>query len=211
MGPSTNSWKTWVRKEDAYVACRDNFREFKVSLHASGTWRVAITEEALRERPNLVPSGADRVLRKWHPSVAEFPAIVAFQLVVPRESLYILPAQRADWPTQVVFAEPSPDTSELSVVSIVVVRDTKPMRVSLPTRGAVIGVLPLGKDRSVQIVAEFQAEGNFRSVLENGITRLRAQTDAPLPPNGVVILFGEKREPDIPWLVALPVDSVREG
>jgi hypothetical protein len=209
IGPSTNSWKVWVRKEDAYVACRDNFREFKVSLHASGTWRVAVTEEALRSRADLVPPGTDRVLKKWRPSVGDTPAIIGFQIVVPRESLYLLPSQRADWPTKVVFAEPSPDSEDLTVVSIVVVRDTKPMRVSLPVRGAVIGVVPLGGGRTVQLVAEYQKERDFRGVLNDSLARIKAQNMKPVPPGAVVILFGEKHEPDFPWVAAVPADPIR--
>ena len=209
MGPSTNSWKLWVRRKDAYVACRDNFREFKVSLHASGTWRVAVTETALRSRPDLVPAGNDRALKKWRPPIADTPAIIAFQIVVPRESLYLPPSQRAAWPTKVVFTEPSPDADDLTVVSVVVVRDTKPMRVSLPVRGAVIGVVPLGAHRTIQLVAEYQPERDFRSVLNDSLVEVKTQNTQPVPPDAVVVLFGQKHQPHCPWFVAVPADAIR--
>ena len=41
-GPSTHSWRVWVQDQDVYVKCRDNLRELKVSLHASGIWAGGI-------------------------------------------------------------------------------------------------------------------------------------------------------------------------
>ena len=34
-GITSNSWKIWAKKSGAYIACRDNFKETKVSLHTS--------------------------------------------------------------------------------------------------------------------------------------------------------------------------------
>src|SRR5215208_7794203 len=78
-GPSNNSWKVWVHGQDAYVACRDNFEGFKVSLHASGIWRLGFTQEFAQARPDIVPEGEDRVWKKWKPTLDEAnPALVAF-------------------------------------------------------------------------------------------------------------------------------------
>jgi hypothetical protein len=36
-GLTSNSWRVRVeQKSELYIACRDNFKEIKVSLHASG-------------------------------------------------------------------------------------------------------------------------------------------------------------------------------
>lgn len=57
-GASSNSWKLWtVPAGDVYVACRDNFRDMKVSLHASGRWRLGFTERAINGRPDLLTPG----------------------------------------------------------------------------------------------------------------------------------------------------------
>jgi hypothetical protein len=40
-GMSSNSWRFWTEPAgDAYLACRDNFKEGKLSLHTSGRWRM---------------------------------------------------------------------------------------------------------------------------------------------------------------------------
>ncbi len=38
-------------------ACRDNFKEAKVSLHTSGKWRMGFTIEALGQEPELSATG----------------------------------------------------------------------------------------------------------------------------------------------------------
>src|SRR5271167_2796153 len=55
-GPTSNSRKLWAnRKGDVYIACRDDFKEAKVSLHASGRWRMGFTASALIKNVNLPP------------------------------------------------------------------------------------------------------------------------------------------------------------
>jgi hypothetical protein len=55
-GLTSNSWKLWAnRKGDVYIACRDNFKEAKVSLHASGRWRMGFAASALIKKVNLPP------------------------------------------------------------------------------------------------------------------------------------------------------------
>jgi hypothetical protein len=36
-GITSNSWKIWATKSGVYIACRDNFKETKVSLRISGS------------------------------------------------------------------------------------------------------------------------------------------------------------------------------
>ena len=51
-GKSSNSWRFWTEGAgDAYVVCRDNFKEGKISLHASGRWRIAWDEKAVAKNP----------------------------------------------------------------------------------------------------------------------------------------------------------------
>jgi hypothetical protein len=47
-----NSWKCWVgKKGDVYIICRDNLKDAKVSLHASGRWRMALEERVRTKYP----------------------------------------------------------------------------------------------------------------------------------------------------------------
>ena len=65
-GLSSNSWRFWTeRSGDAYLACRDNFQNMKVSLQASGRWRMAYTAEAVAENPARVPPAENRAWEVW--------------------------------------------------------------------------------------------------------------------------------------------------
>jgi hypothetical protein len=62
-GLTSNSWIVWTSKRgDVYISCRDNFTEAKVSLHASGRWRMAFTETAVAENSNLLSREGKRTL-----------------------------------------------------------------------------------------------------------------------------------------------------
>lgn len=77
-GASTNSWKLWVRRDEAYLACRDNFREFKLSLHASGIWGLAFTSEAVTRNSALQTPDEDRLIRRWTPDLTSEAVITGF-------------------------------------------------------------------------------------------------------------------------------------
>ena len=73
---------------DTYVICRDNFREFKVSLHASGVWRVAFTEKAFKATPLLQKQKGDRVLHRRKPDLSkESKTEVGFQIAILNSGL----------------------------------------------------------------------------------------------------------------------------
>ena len=84
-GVTSNSWKLWAGKNgDVYIACRDNFKEAKVSLHASGRWRMGFTTEALTKSPNLPLGGRDRAWEVWDKPPPTLPnTTIAFRLVFP--------------------------------------------------------------------------------------------------------------------------------
>src|SRR5438132_10784740 len=96
-GLTSNSWRFWTTSAgDAYLARRDNFNNMKVSLHASGRWRMAFTSEALAANPSLVPVGADRAWEVWDEPPAVLPeTVAAFRLIFPTRELAVEPEQRA--------------------------------------------------------------------------------------------------------------------
>lgn len=61
-------WRLWVHGDDVYLAARHMEQTCKVSLHASGLWRIAWTAEA---NPGSA-TGGDRLIRRWQspPNVA---------------------------------------------------------------------------------------------------------------------------------------------
>lgn len=53
-------WRMWVQGDDVYLGVRDALNAYKISLHASGIWRVAQVRELERDDPQ-----ADRLMFKW--------------------------------------------------------------------------------------------------------------------------------------------------
>jgi hypothetical protein len=95
-GLTSNSWTLWAnRKGDVYISCRDNFKEAKVSLHASGRWRMGFTSAALAKNPNLVPLEGNRAWEVWDQPPPQLPNVtIAFRLYFPTSELAVRPEQR---------------------------------------------------------------------------------------------------------------------
>jgi hypothetical protein len=204
---STNSWRVWTHRNDAYIACRDNFREFKVSLHASGKWRLGVTATAIEECPDLLAEGVDRAWHKWAPDLSDpTRAFIAFQLLVPEEGLYLTNEQRGDWPPSVVFIETLKAADQVTIVSVVVA----PSKAHLQAEGALLAVLPLGAHRTVQIFGSYQSDEYIRPMLLTGYAEARRKIGQVLPETGTIILQGIRPE-GIPWLSALPARFERSS
>jgi hypothetical protein len=212
MGPSTSSWKLWVRKDDIYVACRDNFSGFKVSLHASGIWRVGFTREFALERTDIVPEGQDRVMKKWMPRL-DMPnqAVIGFQIVAPAASLYVRGDSRKTWPSSVVFVEPPSDAGQMVVMSVAVVPSQQPVVPKSEVTGGV-AVVPIGNDRSVQLVATYEDVGDMLQLIERAWEHAVHQPGGlpALPDNGVFCVHGNRGE-DVPWFSAVPFRRIASG
>src|SRR5262249_23218367 len=109
-GVTSNSWRCWAQKGDVYIVCRDNFREAKVSLHASGSWHMAFTEQATKNNPYLAALNRNRFWRIWPEPPAQLPNVVpAFRLFFLTSELAIPQNQRksAGW-KDVIFIEAAP-------------------------------------------------------------------------------------------------------
>ncbi len=206
---SSNSWVVSVEKKgDIYVACRDNFREVKVSLHASGRWRLALTEQAVKARPDLLPPGADRVWDRWAPPPDhDSRLVIAFQVVFPSRELYVRPEQRTGW-KPMVFVEPSSDPDKMVVVSTCVVPSLA--AVQPPPDGTPFGVLaviPIDERRSVQLVATYEAAAPFEQVRNDAMEAQKRRfgvVPGTVPDDAVMVLWGAK--PDgARWLTAARV------
>jgi hypothetical protein len=210
-GPSTNSWKVWIRGEDAYVACRDNFREIKVSLHASGIWRLGFTEQFAQSNRDVVPPDKDRAWKKWRPTLDDkHRMVIAFQIVCPVASLYLSPKDRAKWPTNIVFVEPAPTEVEMTVLSVCVVLGQDALAFNPETRGAVVAILPVGNDRTLQVVVTHEKIGDIPKLFSDAFRKMLGQLtpDRQLPDEGVFFLLGN-RGADIPWVGAVPFRHIR--
>jgi hypothetical protein len=206
IGASSNSWKIWVRGGHVYVKCRDNFSEFKVSLHSSGEWRFALTDEAVRARPDLRRSDGDRVLSRRTLSDGDFSTVqVGFQIIMLRHSLYLNRSHRKKWPPTVVFVEEPELETDITVLSVTVVPGRDPIKLPAGTYGIVVGLLALDADRSVQVTATQESGDNIRPLLRAAFEH----TSHLRPPNvsDEAVLFTWGNRPDgVPC-----VTSVRHG
>lgn len=67
------------RHGDIYISSSDSSKDIKVSLHASGVWRMAMTEES----GIVIPETGDRLLHRWsRPKPATETLTVAFTICV---------------------------------------------------------------------------------------------------------------------------------
>jgi hypothetical protein len=209
-GASTNSWKVWVHKDDIYVACRDNFSGIKVSLHASGIWRVGFTQEFAQARSDIVPEGQDRIMKKWKPKLdGAQQVIIGFQIIAPIGSLYLGAKDRKKWPSSVVFIEPPSDIGKAVVISVAVVFSLQPVIGQPGMEGGVIAVLRVRNDRSVQLVATFEDVKDTLGLIENTWKNVIQNPNkiASFPDSGIFCVHGNHGE-DVPWFCAVPFCSI---
>ena len=78
-GLTSNSWRFWTEKSGIYIACRDNFRAAKVSLHTSGRWRMGFNEEAKKKYPSLIPADRNRAWDVWDETPPQLPQTVDYR------------------------------------------------------------------------------------------------------------------------------------
>ena len=195
-GFTSNSWRFWTeRSGDAYLACRDNFQNMKVSLHASGRWRMAFTSEAIARNPALVPVGGGRAWEVWDEPPPVVPDIVvAFRLIFPTRELAVRPEQRTtrQW-RDTVFIEAAPaDSGKLTAVTLFVTADDPELRHhSEPSFR--LASLELTADRRAQVVAHAEVENQMPDMIANARTRaleLAAAAGVEMPEMGYLYMFG---------------------
>jgi hypothetical protein len=205
-GFSSNSWKVWVKGNDVYVACRDTLKEFKVSLHASGIWRLGLTEQAVRARPDLIKPGTDRVMKKWSPPLDEA-VTKAFYVVTTPWSLHVEPKDRSSWPKSVLFIEPEVKGAEFISICVTVARTREPLAIANGVRAVVLGVLPLPDDRSVQVLAMYEPAEPIAELISQGLSRVSDEVKEALSDGHHIALFGERSD-NVPWITMISVRRI---
>lgn len=83
----STTWKVWIpgKKSDVYVAAREMGRDFKVSLHESGSWQLGFVEGFLERelRPEDVDSTPSRHIEVWSRPPELLPGVTrALQVLV---------------------------------------------------------------------------------------------------------------------------------
>jgi hypothetical protein len=195
-GLTSNSWGLWANKKgDIYIVCRDNFKETKVSLHASGRWRMGFTTESLAKNPNLVPLEKNRAWEVWDKPPPQLPNVtIAFRLFFPTSELAVSPEQRQpeQW-REVVFIEPAPPgTGKLTALTLFVTNaDVEPKHESEPSFR--LASLAVGRNMHAQLVAHAEAEGNVPKIIERTAAHAQVEVRASgqkLPAEAYLYVLG---------------------
>jgi len=193
---TSNAWRMWVNKAgDVYLACRDNMRETKVSLHTSGRWRMAFTSEAIAKRPDLLKPGQDRAWEVWDEPPETLPdTVVAFRLLFPTSELALRPHHReSDAWSKVICIEPAPP-SKMSVVTLFITNsDANIVHGTEPSFR--LASIALSTGRWAQLVAHYDPQGNVHDIIRDGLTRGAGQMDPAMlkrwPATGYAYFFGQ--------------------
>jgi len=87
------TWKLWTPsgKSDVYLACRPLGGKLKASLHQSGCWQVAYSQEFFQENvEGHISSQQDRFLERWpRPRLIAPGVTLAFRIVTPYSAVTI--------------------------------------------------------------------------------------------------------------------------
>jgi hypothetical protein len=171
----------------------------KVSLHASGRWRMAFTHQAVQQNPRLVPPCSDRAWEVWNEPPPTLPdTVIAFRLLFFTSELAVRPGQRLTktWKDTVFIEAALPDSGRLNVVTFVVTKDDPDLRHDSQA-GVRLASLPLNEGRRAQLVAHGEPVADHSTAIGRAREAALAQATAKgiaVPDEGYLYLFGN--EPD---------------
>jgi hypothetical protein len=185
----------WANSGQLYIACRDNFKEVKVSLHSTGRWRMGFTAQAIANRPDLVKANENRAWEVWNEPPATVPnVVVAYHFIFPTAALAIHPEDRklSDW-NKVIFIEAGQVGKALTVVTLLITNDgTDLLRGTRPS--FLLASLPVGNGRYAQLMAHAEPEGSIPGVISDGLIasrELATRQGIELPSNAYTYLHGK--------------------
>jgi hypothetical protein len=195
---TSNSWRCWAeQKGDVYIACRDNFKECKVSLHASGSWQMGFTEEGYKKCSHLLPENRIRHWQIWPKPLPIAPDVVmAFKLLFPSSELAVLPAKRraAQWKdTVLIGAAPA---AYMTVVNLSI---TKGQQLNFdPGPTLCLASLDMGNGRRAQLIVSWNPEGDTIKLIDRAVSEVldmakKAGKWSP-PPQGYGYALGQHPE-----------------
>jgi hypothetical protein len=195
---TSNSWRVWAEKErELYIACRDNFREAKVSLHASGRWRMGFTTHAIAKNPHLLPAlDENRAWEVWDKPPAVLPqTITAFHLYFPTSELAVRPAQRTGklWKDDVIFIEAGPPGKMTILTLFITNGDVNPVHESEPS--FVLSSFEMSDNHYAKLVAHGDQDGNIHEMISGGVKasqELARSKSITLPDDAFGYFFGHR-------------------
>jgi hypothetical protein len=215
-GLTSNAWRVWTSKRgDIYAACRDNFKEAKVSLHASGRWRMGFTTEAVGKSSHLLSSDENRAWEVWDKPAETLPGlIIALHLVFPTSELAVRPDLRRlpEWKGVVFIEAAPPGTGVLVLVTLFVTTGDPDLRPSGGGPSFRLASLDIGENRRAQLVAYAAPEANIPKIIADCVAEARKKAGSEgieLPKEAYGYFFG-RRDDGSRFLVGALVGSSRD-
>lgn len=191
---TSNAWRIWATPSgDVYIACRDNYRQLKVSLHASGSWQMGLTAESVRDQPELLLGGKSRHWEVWKRPDPHFGrATAAFRLVFLPTELALPESLRPyeKWKDVAFLYSEEP---LLHVLNVWITDDEPALsHESSPTKTLAIYELPDGQAVQVTFHTEPATE-EFMQEIATAHEAARGQLAAAptdVPPGSRLLVFG---------------------
>ena len=170
-GLTSNAWGIRVKGGDAYIYCRDNMKEIKISLHKSGKQFIAFRKESGHE---MTPGS--RFLNQWWEPSRQTPPVPSFKLVFPSWGVGLSDQDRqkvrSKWDKNRILVEG--DDRLLTTVSFFILDEgLKPRQEGLPS--VLLGVLPLKPGKNLCVVACQEYERNLRSLVEKRLKKIEVR------------------------------------
>ena len=203
-GLTSHSWGVDVRDGDVYIFCRENAKDVKVSLHASGQQHIAFTTESGHQM-----EAGSRFWNVWREPPQQRPPVPSFKLLFPSwgttVSSEVVGTPRSKWNDNQIIIEGDEELIT-SVWFFIVDMGYSLHQQGLPSME--LGILSVGRGRELHVVACREYPRNLRSNAEKIIASVN--TKAPLTGDmlgDVLTLFIAGDDPaGCPYLLPVLVD-----
>ena len=167
-GSVSNSWRIFVAKSgDAYIACRDNLRGQKVSLHCSGKQHIAF-DKSVTELPDF--SGS-RFMNQWREPRFHNHAVPTFDLLFPNWGIGLTPKQilqsESKWKKNELLI--IGHEKDMTVISFYIVDDNRKMIYRGPKSVIPLCKLTLRPSKTLHVFALRQSETNLRDLIQEKV------------------------------------------
>lgn len=165
---TSNTWGVKTEKTgDAYIYCRDNMQEIKISLHKSGKQHIAFTESSGHQ---MTPD--NRFWNQWREPPQQTPLVPSFKLFFPRWGIGLNGEDRnktrSKWDKNQILIEG--DDKLLTVVSFYILDQGLLTRHPLPR--VVLSALPLKLGKDLYVIVSREQEQKLKSRVEEGLRKI---------------------------------------
>lgn len=209
-GRTSNAWGVRAKTTgDAYIYCRDNMKEQKVSLHASGRQHISIRPRTA----NPVNLTGKSFMNQWHEPDE---GVATFRLVFPWWGIQLDDEQRRafkpTWDKNAILVEGHHEF--LTVVSFFIVGEDATIRKGTPFPGFQLGELPLRDGKKLAVTAEWAPEQGFKAKLEDALKRILSNENMLEGHRGKTLalcMTGTWGSPNCVYMATIPVTYSPRG